>query len=90
MSEIIKILKIPVLFGLLTAALSLGIGAVINTYVPWEWLTSLFVIFRSLLNLFSFTLDLDTLSTIIGYSLKIIVSAWALIGTLIIIRYFHK
>jgi len=70
------LLKYFIRFGLFTATLSalFILGAVVNSIVPWIWLTNFFVIMRRLLSVFNWILAIDQLIIILGLSLTLKVS----------------
>jgi hypothetical protein len=75
--------------GLVVAALGvLGYG--IGELVIWDWLTSIFTIFRVLLDPLSFIFDTNTLIIIIGKMFSIMVVVWAFYGYLYIARLFNS
>lgn len=70
------LLKYLIRVGMFTAVLAAlyGVGAVVNALVPWTWLTNIFVIFRHLVALLNWFLDVNTLLALIGLSIGLQVS----------------
>lgn len=78
--------------GLVSATITIleVIGIAINTYVPWNWLTYLFVIMRKLLPLVDFMIDTNTLLAALGIMLTVQVALWAFKGSNLIIDWLKK
>jgi len=87
MNEFFKIIKN---IGLLTLTVGfLGIlGAVINAYVPWIWLTDFFVIIRHCLTMVDFFWDTTTTIALMSISLTIVGALWTYRGVMVVVQWF--
>lgn len=85
---IIKIIKDIALLGIAIIAIG-ALSVLTESLIPWSWLTNFFIIIRHLLDFFNFLLDMDTLTTIIENSFRIMVEFYLLYGTIIIIKWFR-
>lgn len=83
--------KILVKLGLFAAILTVlyTIGAAINALVPWQWLTSFFVIMRHFMAMFNWLIDIDTLLTIIGLGFTLKLAVWTYRLSMRVIAYFY-
>lgn len=85
------ILKYLIKFGLFTAVLAAlyALGAAVNAFLPWSWLTYFFVIMRHLLAIFAWIIDINTMLIIIGliYTFKISVKTYDV--AVKVFSYFH-
>jgi len=88
-TEIIKFIKTNALIAAMIVALA-TLGVTINTLVPWEWLTALFVIIRRLLLMFDFIIDTSVLINLIGIALSLKIALWAYQGTIVVIDWFKN
>lgn len=75
MDELAKIIKIITTIGL-TITIAAVLGSVINSLIPWYWLTSLFTILRRLIGLLDFSLDTTALFSVIQIWLNILMAYW--------------
>jgi len=47
-------------------------GAVLNSFLPWSFLTSFFVILRNVISLVDFMIDTTTLFTLVGVGILVL------------------
>lgn len=87
MSELIKIFKNIGILSLIIAGLTL-LGSIVNSIIPWQWLTNFFVIIRNLLESIDFLVATDTLITLVTLSLIMTGAYWTFKGTIFVISKF--
>lgn len=85
--QTIKILKNVGLIGLIIGGLSV-LGNVINSIIPWGWLTNFFIIIRNLLALIDYFIDTNTLITLIGLRLSIEIAYWSYKAIIWVVSFF--
>lgn len=65
------------------------LGAVVNTYIPWNWLTPFFIFLRQSSMLFDFIWDIPTMWIIVGITMVIEIAIWIFRATLLFINWFR-
>lgn len=85
----INILKNIGLFALVITGLS-ALGWGINALIPWQWLTYIFTIIRNLIDLLNFIWDIQTMWTLIGKVIAILILYWIFRATMTGIRFFRE
>jgi len=87
--EILKIVVRISITGLIISGL-LIIGNVIDNLVVWSWLTDVFSLIKKSLNSLNFIIDINTLITLVGYSLTIGVGYWSFRIIIWLSKYFNE
>lgn len=87
MTSVISYIKQIILITVMIGAVTV-FSVVVNTWIPWVYLTLFFEFFKTVLAKISWFWDIDTLFLIILIVLTIDISLWALRGVLTLINYF--
>lgn len=85
----INLLKNIGIIGIFIAGL-ITFGIIINTLLPWIWLTYFFIIVQDYGNLFNWCIDMTTIWQICGLSLAILIGIWSFKGMLVVINYLKN
>lgn len=88
-NQLIIILKKIALIGLVIAALGL-LGSVINTLIPWIWITYFFVLLKNLLTMIDFTFNTTLLWSMLGLSLTAFIALWTFKASIFVIEWFNN
>lgn len=67
----------------------IGLGYAINEYLPWEYLTNLFIITREMLTLSDFMIDTNQVILFMGLSFIVAIGYAAFEASLILIKHFR-
>jgi hypothetical protein len=86
---IIDNLKSIMLISAVIAGLGV-LGAFINSYIPWIYLTYTFGIMRKLVSMLDFLVDTNTLFALFGVWLGIFGALWTFKGIMFVIKWFKK
>lgn len=87
--ETTKMVKQFVLFSLIFGGLRFLGGLSLN-YLPSHYLTSFFVVIRSVVEPFDFLLDTDTLFRLFGYVLAFQVGVWTFRAYIAVASFFNQ
>lgn len=88
MSALINILKRIGLLAAILLALR-ALGYVVDTLVPWQYLTDFFSLLKVVIAPFDFLIDTTTLFLILSLVLLFYVAFWVYKATLWVIHFFH-
>lgn len=65
-----------------------ALGVVINTYVPWIWLTYFFALLRSVVRPVNFIWDTSALFDVLGVAFSLLLGVWVYRGVIAVRNFF--
>lgn len=65
-------------------------GMVLNTYLPWSFLTDFFIILRNVVSLVDFMIDTDTLFNLVGIGILVLSAYYLFKAGFLIINWIKR